>query len=131
MEEGFEPTDFGGPVETIEGVEADDDAEMTGGQSGFIIIIIRSFPECLRRGLPISFDGAGWICGINALMHSAGRGRHSGQDLEVADQLKQLSELKLMTIRRLRVGNLLFPSFEGDWLITRVVNHHFQTEPLM
>jgi hypothetical protein len=64
MEEEFEPTDLAGPVETIEGVKADDDAEITSGQSGFIII--RSFPEDLRRGLPIIVDGAGWSCVISA-----------------------------------------------------------------
>jgi hypothetical protein len=82
MEEEFEPTNLSGPVETIGEFEADGDAEITGGQSGFIIII-RSFPQCLRRGLP-SFsmvqDGSARSV---PMKHSAGR-EHSGQDLEEA-----------------------------------------------
>jgi hypothetical protein len=96
LEGEFERTDLGGPVEIIEGVEGDYDAEINTGQSGFIII--RPFPACFRRGLPIIFDGAGWICGINTLKHSAGRSRHSGQDLGVGIVLKKLNESDLGAI---------------------------------
>jgi hypothetical protein len=65
MAEEFKPTDFGGPIETIERVEVDDDADITGEQSKSIIIM-RSLRECLRRRPFIIFDGAGWIWAVNA-----------------------------------------------------------------